>query len=70
MGERRGKLTSRGHQGTFWGDKSVLNHNCGHSHPAACSVKAHHMAHLKWVQFIVSKLYLNKTDTKKYTHYI
>lgn len=29
-------------------------------------VKTHHIAHLKWVPFTVSKLYLNKIDIKKY----
>lgn len=64
------RLTSTGHKGTFQDDRSVLSHIFGVDTKLYAFVKTHHKAHLKWVQFIVSKLYLNKIDIKKYTQIV
>lgn len=62
-GEGRG-LTTNGKEGTLGGDAYVLylDFNGSHAGMYTTCVKTHQILHLKWVNFMLCKLYFNKAD--------
>lgn len=55
-------MTKTGHEGS-WGDGNVLKLDCG-DNCVTGNLLNHKIMHLKWVNFMVYKLYFNKAFKK------
>lgn len=51
-------LSTKQHQGTFWGGENVVHHDCAEVSMAI------QIVHLKLLDFIVWKVYFNEVDSK------
>lgn len=60
MGAVGAQINGVGHEKSFGGDGNVLKPDCGDNYTIVNIYQKSSFTHLKWVNFMAYKLYLNK----------